>query len=61
MDKDGLVRLAYHAWTPGQVGYPTSDACAGTKAGCAQRRLRIARLVTNSKGLIRVAQSTMTP
>ena len=43
-DLTGGLRLAYHAWRTGNVGYPSQDACLGTADGCAQRRLYIATL-----------------
>ena len=43
-DRAGRLRLAYHAWRTGRVGYPSTDGCRETKAGCAQRRLYIATL-----------------
>ena len=38
------LRLGYHAWTVGKVGYPTSDECRDEPGGCGQRRLYVASL-----------------
>ncbi len=43
-DTAGRLRLAFHAWQPGNVGYAQNDSCAGTTKGCAQRRMHIATL-----------------
>ncbi|WP_158604393.1 glycoside hydrolase family 43 protein [Nocardioides mangrovicus] len=45
VDAHGLLRMAYHAWTPGNIGYPTTTTCLTQPSGCAQRRMHIARLV----------------
>ncbi len=57
-DTRGRLRLAYHAWTPGRVGYPSSDSCLTTTAGCGQRRLRIATLKVkpHTQGRLKVAR-----
>ncbi|MBO9523391.1 MAG: family 43 glycosylhydrolase [Nocardioidaceae bacterium] len=44
IDTAGRLRLAYHAWTAGAVGYPDSLECRATLAGCGQRRLYVAWL-----------------
>lgn len=44
VDNRGRLRLAYSAWRAGHVGYPESDACRETAAGCNQRRMYIATL-----------------
>jgi hypothetical protein len=44
LDTAGRLRLAYHAWRAGSVGYPRTDSCVGTTQGCAQRRLYVATL-----------------
>jgi beta-xylosidase len=49
-DTAGRLRLAFHGWTPGNVGYPTSNACTGTAQGCAQRRLHFAYLTAGRRG-----------
>lgn len=56
VDLNGGLRLAYHAWTAGHVGYTTDPStCLGTEEGCNQRRLHIARLGVRSDGTLRVA------
>jgi hypothetical protein len=50
----GVLKLAYHAWDPGFSRYPTSTACRDTVAGCAQRRLHVATLRADAKGLLSV-------
>lgn len=49
-DAAGGLRLAYHAWRPGSVGYPTTDACLVTVAGCPQRRMYVATLGPARRG-----------
>lgn len=44
VDTYGRLRLAYHAWTAGAVGYPDSLECRSTVVGCGQRRLYVAWL-----------------
>lgn len=43
-DTAGRLRLAYHAWSAGAVGYPSSTECRSSAVGCGQRRLYIANL-----------------
>ncbi len=43
-DLAGRLRLVYHAWRTGNVGYPSQDACLGSSQGCPQRRLYVAIL-----------------
>ena len=50
LDRAGRLRLAYHAWRTGQVGYPSGTSCQGTRAGCPQRRMYIAILGPGSRG-----------
>jgi beta-xylosidase len=50
----GRLRLGYHAWTVGKVGYPTSDACQNEPGGCGQRRLYIAKLRVNDRGRLKI-------
>ena len=45
VDLSGRLRLAYHAWRTGHVGYPATDAClkstaAAPSGGCTSRRSR---------------------
>ena len=35
VDRAGHLRLAYHAWKAGNVGYPATDACLSTRAPAA--------------------------
>ena len=44
VDLAGRLRLAYHAWRTGNIGYPSNDGCVDTKKGCAQRRMYVAIL-----------------
>lgn len=54
-DLAGRLRMIYHAWTTGQVGYPATASCARTPAGCPQRRLHIATLALDpATGLLSV-------
>ena len=50
LDRAGRLRLAYHAWPTGNVGYPADTSCTGTSSGCAQRRLYVAILTTGPDG-----------
>lgn len=50
----GRLRLGYHAWTVGKVGYPTSTACRDEPGGCGQRRLYVAKLRVNDRGRLKV-------
>jgi hypothetical protein len=57
LDRSGRLRLAYHAWTAGNVGYPATDACLTSSAGCAQRRMYVATLGrVGKKGHLRVTR-----
>lgn len=56
VDAQGQLRLAYHAWTAGAVGYPRTDACRGSVRGCAQRRLYIAQLRSTPTGTLQVVR-----
>ncbi len=44
-DLQGRLRLAFHSWSHGNVGYPKSESCRSTAKGCAQRRMLLAYLV----------------
>ena len=55
LDSAGRLRLAYHAWDTGNVGYPTSTSCRRTTKGCAQRKLHVATLGVLADGNLRVA------
>jgi beta-xylosidase len=50
----GRLRLGYHAWTVGKVGYPTSTACRDEPGGCGQRRLYVAKLRVNDRGRVKI-------
>jgi hypothetical protein len=54
LDTGGRLRLAYHAWRPGNVGYPATDACLTSTAGCPQRRMYIATLMRKKKSRLAV-------
>jgi beta-xylosidase len=51
----GRLMLAYHAWDGTVTHYPTSTACLQTAQGCAQRRLHVATLAVDPRGLLSVA------
>jgi beta-xylosidase len=53
-DVSGQLRLAYHAWRVGNVGYPSNTSCVGTPKGCAQRRMYVATLGADPKGRLLV-------
>ena len=50
VDRNGRLRLAYHAWRRGQVGYAESPRCKWTKRGCPQRRLYVATVRPRHNG-----------
>lgn len=50
VDLSGQLRLVYHAWPVGNVGYPGNTSCLSTSRGCAQRRLYVATLGVGRKG-----------
>lgn len=56
VDTLGRLRLAYHAWRVGAVGYPASDECRETALGCGQRRLYVATLGVKKDGTLKVAR-----
>jgi beta-xylosidase len=56
VDRRGRLRLGYHAWTVGKVGYPTTSACRTEPGGCGQRRLYVARLRVGDGGRLHVAE-----
>ncbi|MGO4256810.1 glycoside hydrolase family 43 protein [Marmoricola sp. RAF53] len=59
VDTGGRLRLAYHAWTAGSVGYPSSSTCQQSATGCAQRRLYIAWVRPDRTGRLAVVQRRM--
>lgn len=61
LDADGHVRLAYHAWDAGRVGYPADASCRATAEGCPQRRLHVATLATTAAGGLAVAARDAVP
>lgn len=50
VDTSGRLRMGYHAWRVGAVGYPTSTACREEPSGCGQRRLYVATLRVGERG-----------
>jgi beta-xylosidase len=55
VDLEGRLRLAYHAWTAGRVGYTKRPAaCRDTPEGCPQRRMHIATLTVKRNGKLAV-------
>jgi beta-xylosidase len=55
-DTLGRLRLAYHAWKVGAVGYPSTAECRGTVPGCGQRRLYVATLRVRRDGTLVVVR-----
>jgi hypothetical protein len=56
VDALGRLRVAYHAWRVGAVGYPSSDACRELPSGCAQRRLYVGTLRAAPDGRLSVVR-----
>jgi beta-xylosidase len=56
VDTRGRLRLGYHAWTVGKVGYPTSAECRDEPGGCGQRRLYVASLRVGDGGRLHVVR-----
>jgi beta-xylosidase len=59
IDTRGKLRLGYHAWTVGQIGYAgtSSDPCLTTvPVSCGQRRLYVAKLGLKTKGRLKVTR-----
>ncbi len=56
LDRSGRLRLMYHAWRTGNVGYPKDNNCLQTSAGCPQRRMYVATLAAGKKGKLVVRQ-----
>lgn len=56
VDALGRLRIAYHAWRPGAVGYPSSVECRETQAGCGQRRLYVGTLKAAKDGRLSVVR-----
>ena len=54
VDTKGRLRLGYHAWTVGKVGYPSTAECQAEPGGCGQRRLYVARLGVKPDGRLKV-------
>lgn len=55
IDTRGKLRLGYHAWSAGAVGYAqTGDPCSFAPGTCGQRRLYIARLGVKPDGRLKV-------
>jgi beta-xylosidase len=54
LDLAGQLRLAYHAWPAGNVGYPRDTSCLGAAEGCAQRRMYVATLAPGKGGRLLV-------
>lgn len=56
VDARGRLRVAYHAWRVGAVGYPSTSACRETAKGCPQRRLYVATLGVVKEGRLKVVR-----
>lgn len=54
VDQYGRLRLAYHAWSAGAVGYADTIDCRTTSAGCGQRRLYVATVRPDRTGKLLV-------
>jgi beta-xylosidase len=55
VDTRGRLRVGYHAWRAGSVGYAASgDPCELVPGSCGQRRLYVARLGVKPQGRLRV-------
>lgn len=55
VDTRGRLRLGYHAWSAGNVGYASNgDPCATVPGSCGQRRLYVAKLGVKSNGRLTV-------
>jgi hypothetical protein len=50
IDRAGRLRLAYHAWRTGNVGYSNNANCLKTSKGCPQRRMYVATLRAGARG-----------
>lgn len=58
IDTVGRLRLGYHAWRTGAIGYPSSSACKAKPQGCGQRRLYVATLKAAKDGRLSVVRWT---
>lgn len=56
VDRAGRLRLAYHAWRRGAVGYSRARACLRRPAGCGQRRLYVATIRPDHRGRLHVVR-----
>jgi beta-xylosidase len=55
VDPRGKLRVGYHAWSAGAVGYAqTGDPCSFVPGTCGQRRLYVAKLGVKPNGKLRV-------
>ncbi|MGO4256811.1 glycoside hydrolase family 43 protein [Marmoricola sp. RAF53] len=54
VDTAGRLRLAYHAWRRGKVGYTEGRVCTRRPAACGQRRLYVATVRPGRHGVLRV-------
>lgn len=54
VDAAGRLRLAYHAWQRGRVGYRAGQVCDRRPAACGQRRLYVATVRPDRRGVLRV-------
>jgi beta-xylosidase len=54
VDTRGQLRVAYHAWRVGAIGYPSSAECRTTAPGCGQRRLYVGTLGVKRDGTLKV-------
>lgn len=61
LDAEGTLRLAYHAWDAGRIGYPGDPSCQTTPDGCPQRRLHVATLALTASGGLAVAARDAVP
>jgi beta-xylosidase len=55
VDTRGKLRVGYHAWSAGAVGYAqTGDPCSFVPGTCGQRRLYVAKLGVKPDGRLKV-------
>lgn len=56
IDRKGRLRLVYHAWHRGKVGYSRRMMCRRHPARCGQRRLYVAMVRPGKAGVLRVVR-----
>ncbi|MBO9523392.1 MAG: family 43 glycosylhydrolase [Nocardioidaceae bacterium] len=56
VDRRGRLRLVYHAWQRGKVGYSARPVCRRHPARCGQRKLYVATVRPGKAGVLRVVR-----